>query len=664
MRNVSTRQTPVGKSGAMRWGMAAVVLAIGLAFHLPGAARAQSVSESDAPQLSVRKFGIRYLSPHDNLPTLDDLYNVTTRFHRVAGGFTAAPADGPGFPYTVDDEDLRSKKFSRAAIKAIETSLRQYLNSRGLIAVLVYAADPRSTNQDNPDPLDYAAVANNQRSLDLTFVVVVGTVKDVVAKTSGSHSGIIRIGSSHPVEKRILANSPIKAGGTLDRVALKDYLLELNRQPLRHVESAITSAQSPLGDEVELNYLITQAKPWTVYLQASNTGTRDTSSWHERFGFTDTQLTNNDDILSLDYDTASFRNTDEFETSYDFPVLNFESLRGRVYGSLGRFTASDVGLSLQDINGHSQELGGEVSATVFQYHELFLDMLGGLKVDNFTAKNKQPGLPTTFGDGSFLLPYVGLRLTRDTPLASSSAGLTFLLDPTFPDSPSNANLQQLGRLDAQRNYAILQAYASQSFYIEPFFSGWQDRDLKARPTAANEMLFSAHGQLSMDDKSLIPELQEDAGGLYSVRGYAQSVAAGDSVIIGSAEYRLHLPRLMGIAAANEFAGHRIPAPPLMGDTFHYQPSAADTPGDWDLILKAFIDGAYTHSNHALIDNSVDNGLVGVGPGIELQIRDNVDIQVDYGVALTPSSGVVNNTARTQITSPGSGQFNFLFTFLY
>jgi hemolysin activation/secretion protein len=638
-----------------------VVLTIGLAFC--GWTRAQPAPPPDAPLLSVRHFVIRYLHPQEGVPPVEDLYHCPVRLHRVQGGFTAAPPNGAGFPYEFDDSDLRTKNFSLNGIRGAETALRQYINSRGIVAVLVYAADPATADTDHPLPLNYAALAGNKQSVDITFIIIVGTVTDVRAVTNGSHSLAFRLGPPpSPLEKRIVENSPMQPNHPIEKQALQDYLLFLNRQPGRRVESAIANARTDSQDGLELDYLINQPKPWTVYYQLSNTGTRDTSQWDDRFGFVDRELTNNDDVLSLDYDTASFENTYTLTTSYDFPIMDFKGVRANIYGSTGHFTASDVGQAGNFMHGLQQEVGGEVDVNVFQYHELFIDGVAGIKLDNYKVSNNPSGGPNTTGIGDFLFPYFGVRLNRQTDTATTTAGVTYEFNPMFSDSPNATNLASLGRLTADSRYQIIQGYATQSFYLEPLFAEWADRDTRSHPMPANELAFSARGQFTMGDKQLIPELEETVGGLYSVRGYAESVVAGDSAVIASAEYRLHLPRLLAIGSPNQVLGRSIPPPPLMGDSFQYQPSTVGVPADWDLILKAFIDGAVVHDNQRAEDGGVNNTLIGVGPGVELQIRDNINIQADYGIALKSANGTGNNDR--QIVSSGSGQFHFVFTLLY
>ena len=84
-----------------------------------------------------------------------------------------------------------------------------------------------------------------------------------------------------------------------------------------------------------------------------------------------------------------------------------------------------------------------------------------------------------------------------------------------------------------------------------------------------------------------------------------------STIVGSAEYRLHLPRLLGIE----------PDPastPLFGRPFRFR---ADRPfgyPDWDLVFKGFIDAGRAVNSHR---ESFEQNETLVGAGIGMALRD-------------------------------------------
>jgi len=147
---------------------------------------------------------------------------------------------------------------------------------------------------------------------------------------------------------------------------------------------------------------------------------------------------------------------------------------------------------------------------------------------------------------------------------------------------------------------------------------------------------SFRGQWSAGNR-LVPQFEQVIGGLYSVRGYDQSVLAGDSVLVLNAEYRFHLPRALGIQP--------VPAE-LFGEPFRFVPQAVFGRPDWDLILRAFFDVGRTFVSDKL-PFEVEQTLLGTGVGIELQLKQNLDFRVDWGVALrdVPSRNVNAGSSR-------------------
>lgn len=105
----------------------------------------------------------------------------------------------------------------------------------------------------------------------------------------------------------------------------------------------------------------------------------------------------------------------------------------------------------------------------------------------------------------------------------------------------------------------------------------------------------------------MPNFQQTAGGLYTVRGYPEAVVAGDNAFIASAEYRYHLPRgLSSSVQPSEF----------FGTPFRFRPQYPYGPVDWDLIFKGFVDfGRVTHEDRQSFEE--DATLVSVGIGAEL-----------------------------------------------
>jgi hemolysin activation/secretion protein len=96
-------------------------------------------------------------------------------------------------------------------------------------------------------------------------------------------------------------------------------------------------------------------------------------------------------------------------------------------------------------------------------------------------------------------------------------------------------------------------------------------------------------------------------------------------VIGTVEYRYHFARTLD-------PGAEPIELPVIGP-FQVQPRTVYSRADWDLILKAFVDGAklwYSDSNDRAVDvTEPDEDLFAVGVGAELQfmryLRAGVDV---------------------------------------
>ena len=136
----------------------------------------------------------------------------------------------------------------------------------------------------------------------------------------------------------------------------------------------------------------------------------------------------------------------------------------------------------------------------------------------------------------------------------------------------------------------------------------------------------------------------------------RSFAVGDTVLIGSLEYRFHLPRALPVA--------RQPLNlPLIG-TFRAAPQQVYGRPDWDLTFRAFFDVGRA------IRNDVPNGLSAVefnqtllsaGVGAELQIRSNFRARLDWATPLQDTNDA--GTGRRQ-TKAGTSEIHLLFSILY
>lgn len=443
---------------------------------------------------------------------------------------------------------------------------------------------------------------------------------------------------------RIRRNSPVTPsidGGPaafIPASRLEGYLHRLNRHPGRRVELAVSPGEGQ--DEAVLDYLVYENKPWRLHAQISNTGTEQTNEWRERFGLVHSQLTGRDDIFSLDYMTAGFEDTHAVAATYDTPLGVGDRLRGRLAVSWSEFSASDVGEARQSFTGDSSEIGGDLVYNLFQHRDLFVDVLAGARlfrteIDNTTAGQK--------GEQAFFVPRVGVEVERYRDTSTLSGSVEFEWSMSGVTGVSDAELVNLGRFDPDRSWEVLRAGLGYSFYLEPLL---RDDFVPGQSMLAHEIALSTRGQWAMGHR-LIPVEQQVAGGLYSVRGYPESIAAGDSVFIGSAEYRFHLPRALSPGA---------PRKEVTDDQFRWRPTQAGEAPDWDLLARGFLDVARTVQSDRNTDFEFNETLIGTGLGLELIVRRNLSLRADWGIALKDmDSGEV---------TAGSSRFHLSATFVY
>ncbi len=622
----------------------------------PGTATAE-----DGQAFRVSRFVLRYQNEHEGHPELADVLDAPVRLGVVSDGYVAPR---PGIPSVVirigDVAEGAPTLFYQSAINAVRRDIVRALNSYGLIGVFVQI-DPDDLDESMGIDQAWKDLRGGTRG-DLRMVLWTGKIQSVRTIASGERHEKTppgeggRINSPEPVQRRVRERSPLQVGGLVDKITLDDYLAKLNRHPGRRVDVALAPAGGPENPEdVQVDYLVSEMRPWSVYLQVSNTGTKSTNEWRERVGFVHNQLSDNDDILRVDYITAGFDSANAITGSYERPIWG-PDVRGKVFASYSQYNASDVGLAGQSFEGETIAGGGEVAWNFYQHREWFVDAIGGARVQNVIVEDSL-SVPTIQGDELFVIPYVGLRAERSTE-ASTTFG-SVQLEGNWGDvaGTSARGVDLLGRRNADESWMALKFDASHSFYLEPWLNSaaWGSRGGSGSwQTLAHEVYVGVRGQYSFNYR-LVPNEQDVAGGLYTVRGYEESTTAGDTVVIGTMEYRFHYPRTFGVSDP----GHlNEKAMTWFGSDFRYAPQTPYGQADWDLIFKGFVDAARVRNNNKLVGED-NNTLIGVGVGAELQFKRNLSLRLDWGLALSDVK-----ESGTDRASAGDSRLHVVFTLLY
>lgn len=616
------------------------VLAVVAAALLTGAvAWAGAAAGPDGPGFAVTGFEVLYggisepghalHGGHPGLPKLDELLALRIALGEVGDGYVAARPGVASVAIQLGTASSYPKqRFHATAVRSISRQLLASFNRRGLVGVFVAPHPEDIVEERVPDAEGQVQVTLVDRRpkgrTTLRIAVWVGAVTEVRTLASGDRVPTeARV--NHPRHAKIRLGSPV--GPPVEGAAHRDvlvrsdklqrYIYSLSRHPSRRVDLALSAAEKPGG--VVLDYLVSETKPWYAYFQASNTGTRYTSDWRERFGFVHNQLTGRDDVLSLDYVTSAFDESHMILLSYEAPFFGMPGVRWRAYGTWSEYEASDVGLALEDFEGESWVAGAELIGTVFQCGRLFVDAVGGVRWEDHEVDQKDVGVT---GRARLWVPYAGLRFDRLTETASTWGSVT--LEGVYP-THSRAELTELGRLFPDRRWAVLKYDFQQSVYLEPLLNpgGWRDPTSYESSTLAHELYFSVRGQRALGSR-LIPQHQTVAGGLYTVRGYPESLAAGDSAYIFTAEYRFHVPRI--------FKPKKPTRLPVFNTPFRWAPQTVYGRPDWDLVLRGFYDvGRVTNVSRQVFET--DQTLSGAGVGVELRFKHHVTVRCDYAVAL-------------------------------
>lgn len=575
----------------------------------------------DGPTYPVSRIVLQYTRARSDYPNLSSINNLPIHLGLTEDNVYVEFREGLELVKLSlgDIEDSEEGiQISLSGLNVICETIVNYFNQQeGLIGIIVA---PGSDNIDWLSGKDLRPADDGND--DLNLYVTVGVVSEMRTLASGTRIPLDnRI--NHYKDSRILERSPTRINDLLNKSELYSYVSRLNRHPGRRVDLALSAASNStdMPGAVTLDYLVNENRPWMFYGQISNTGTKQTDNWRERFGFVHNQFTGHDDILTIDYITAGFNQAHAIAGSYEAPWFKQDRLHLRMFGNWSKYTASDVGQANETFGGESWSAGGEFVYNIFQKRELFVDVFAGARYQRISVNNKTVSV---HGKEDFLLPRVGVSLERMISKSSTQASIDYEWSMPGVSGAGDSGVVKLGRLNTDKDWSVLHWNASHSLFLEPLLhpKAWADPSTYESSTLAHEIYIAVRGQYAFDNR-LIPQAEDVVGGMHTVRGYPESVAAGDSTVIGNLEYRFHLPRIFKPRSADTG---------LLGQKFRWAPQQVYGMPDWDLMLRAFLDYGHT-SNSDIQSYESNHTLVGSGVGFELMLRRNFNLSVDWGFAL-------------------------------
>jgi len=569
---------------------------------------------TDQKTYPISKIVFQYDQEHPKHIGIEELENVSVQLWEKDGVLYGKESDSrKSVEMTVGDINHSGKSmlFTQSALQAIIQSTFAYFHDRDINWVMVYIPSD-----------EIGKYGTDLRSAqDTTLAISIST--PVVKGTSVSFADPSR--SNSKLTQKIYDNLPASLpdpstgypGDFINSNALNNYLHALNRHSERRVDLEI--GPTALPGEVAFDFVVTQNRPYHFYVNANNNVPKPIHRWQESVGFIQTQLSGNDDILKLDASSDSFDQFYTVDASYEAPFGKSIKHRWQISGSFSRFISAEFALP-QNLFVGTQTIGNlEIISNVWQKGKLFLDLVIDLQYRHI---HNHGHFLFSSATKNFILPAIGLkaiRLKRESKfIASLSVQST--MSSLFWDV--SHNLEDLGRLDPSKNWAIVQGGLYGSFYLEPFFPNYTKQLI-------NEIVFMGQFQTAFNQR-LIPQLEGILGGLYTVRGYPQSTIAGDNLYLGSLDYRIHIPGFLAPRSNGSVC--------LFGKKLRWAPAQCGGDVDWDFIIRGFLDAGGTTVNHPILFEK-NYFIMGTGAGAELVVWHNIFLRADWGMALRSANGI-------------------------
>ena len=597
---------------------------------------------------SITEFDIAHDPEHPDLPPVEALLKLRIKLGWLKERYVAERRGPRRVSFRLGRVPrYRSNVFDATAVASVCQQILARLNRIGLIGIYVFPA---------PDDIEPGTGRDLRAEQSGALRIRINAFTVSQLQTSASDKSLSRRERINlRRHKRFRDGSPVRPeprrkGETdlLRKDLIDEYVFSKNRHPSRRLDVTVRAAEGE--GKALLDYSVTDLKPWFLYCETSNTGTDSTGVWRGHLGYVHNQITGHDDILSADFFTSG-RDSNSAFVSYSAPTPGLSRIRLKLELAASKYEADEIGIADENVKGDSASAALSFSANIFQHQNLFLDLLGGGRVEHLATENNAVEIE---GDSELFIAFAGLRAERNS--ATMSLNAMAKVEHLFPGVLHTKvdDLEKLGRVSPDNNWTVLLWNASHSIFLEPvlFRKAWLDPSTPRSSTLAHELALLFRGQFAFGGKRLNPQSQEAVGGFYSVRGYDEAEVAGDTTFVSTAEYRFHFPRAI----------KPLPTPiktrQILGKPFRFAAAQPYGRPDWDLIFRAFCDYGLANINDRLAFES-NESLTSAGVGVELALFNNLRARLDWGYVLEGIKAGTDNEHQK-----GDSRFHLQFLFLW
>jgi len=404
--------------------------------------------------------------------------------------------------------------------------------------------------------------------------------------------------------------SPVEVGQVANQKDLDDFINLLNLNPDRYVSARVS--QGTEERSLRVGYDLYEADPWHWFAQVDNAGSKQ-RRWSPRFGLINTNLTGRDDRLTTVYQfpiDEPDRNYSMYG-SYEFPVFT-PRLRFKLYGGYSDFDIDPEGASGFNFFGNGWFYGGLLRYNVHQQDGWFFDITSSLSQEKSKITSTQ--FNSVLGSEVRMnLWGIGAEIHKSDDMSNTS--VSFNRIHSVGGSSDSAFDQ--ARTGADSTFNIYTISAAHQRYLDPDKIGRLSGSL--RWVQPNERL--------------VPAKMTVYGGLYSVRGFKENEVVTDGGLLVSAQYEYDLVKYYesqeGIQT--DESGEPVQKPFLR----RFAP-------------LVFFDAARAKVKHPVVTEKKVEELASAGVGAAVQLGDNFESWVYYGIPLR----------STDDTRKGRGRWSF------
>jgi hemolysin activation/secretion protein len=395
-------------------------------------------------------------------------------------------------------------------------------------------------------------------------------------------------GNEHFSDENILRSLPaLEIGEAPKTNQIAQQRLHANDHPSKQIE--VRFKESDVERSLDADITVRDSRPLNVFFTLNNTGTSETGRLRSTLGLQHSDLFGRDHIARFSYTTSpeDLRAVKQFGAFYSVPLYQLNSDVSAFYvnsnvdsglvggafdvSGAGRFAGFTYNQRLSRHGSYRHSVGVSLEDKLFENDIIFQGIPIGTDVRSRPLQATYQGSHQSKGRNlNFYLSYA-----HNIPRGSNNDDLSYTL----------------ARFGADPNWGALR------------FGGSGDASLPAN------WLMSARVDGQYAGEPLIPGEQFGIGGLFSVRGYEEREAAGDSGVFASAEAW-------------------APSLPL------------------DVRLLGFMDYGYVNNDQPLPGERTSADLLSAGIGLRWAWRSNANLSVDVAHAF--SSGILTEAGDNKI----------------